>query len=255
MLSIWQRRNLIFLLASREIESRYRQSILGGLWILVRPLSLVFVFTYIFKAVAQLDSSIAPYPVMVLTGLFCFEYFSSLITRLSNCFLANRSLVERVYCPRIIFPISAILVSLFDSFFVFTVLLLLIFAFGVSISSNIIFIPIFILLTTLLGLGIGLVLATVTVWFRDISHLITFVMQAMLLITPIGYETSNLPEHLSTVVDYNPIAKLVDYYRWSFYGAPLNADNQFIFGSTIAILIIIGFIIYNKFQKYFADVI
>tara|TARA_A100001015_G_C15002808_1_gene719308 strand:- start:1050 stop:1781 length:732 start_codon:yes stop_codon:yes gene_type:complete len=243
------------MMAKREVQSRYRQALLGIFWVVARPVMLLVVFTYIFKGVANMNASLVPYPVMVFTGLLFFEYFSACTNRISNSFLSNRALIEKVKCPRLIMPISAIMVCLFDSMFIFATLLILMAMLDVGLSSNIIFLPILILATTSLAFGFGLFLATITVWFRDLAQIIAFLLQGLMWVTPIGYEFSSLPEGIANISYYNPLAILVEQYRWAIYASP-SADFDFSFLlACIASFLILGLAVFFRFERNFADVI
>ena len=253
---LWGRRHLVRMLAVQEIKARYKQSILGGLWAVVRPLILMIVFTYLFGSVANLPASGVPYPVFVFAALIAWDLFANIVIGCASSITSNKVLVERLYCPRILFPVSAVFVAIFDfaiAFAVFCVLMLLL---GVIPSANIIWLPVLMLAVVLTGLAVGLWLAAIAVWLRDVKFVVTYLMQLMLLLTPVGYGAAAVPEKYAFIVSWNPMASMVEAFRWSLLGTP-GPDLQFglMAAGVTAVLLVGGVLFFNTLERSFADVI
>ena len=253
---IWDNRHLIRLLAERTIKARYRQALLGVFWVAARPLLMMVAFTFLFNTVAELSVPDVPYPVFVFAGIICFEYTSIMLRRLAMSVTSNNVLVSRVYCPRIVLPMSAVLVGSFDLIFMLATMGAVLLVFGVAPSPNIVFLPLIIGLTMILALSIGLWLSAICVWIRDIRFMTTYALRIVMLLTPIGYAASSVPESFRPLVIYNPLALLVDLYRWSILGMPVQSDVAVVpVALTVAVLLVGGGYFFKTLSRTFADVI
>jgi lipopolysaccharide transport system permease protein len=253
---LWVRRYLVWMLTVRDIKVRYKQSVLGFMWAVVRPLMLMIVFSYLFGSIANLPNNGLPYPVFVFAALIAWDLFANIVQGCANSITSNKAAVEKLYCPRLLFPISAVLVALFDfaiTFFVFCVLLL---AFGIPPSGNIIWLPLLVLAVVFAGLSVGLWLAPVAVWLRDVKYAVSYMLQLMLLLTPIGYGATAVPEKFAFIVTWNPMASLVETFRWSLLGTVSPSLHiGLISAGVISILLIGGVLFFNTLERSFADVI
>ena len=240
--------NLGFTLALRQVKAKYRQSFLGVLWIGIQPLSYVLLFTFIFQYIAQLKSLIVPYPVMIVTGIFCYSLFSSSLLLVSQSFISNKALILHTNCSKLTFPITAILVSIIDN-------LLVIFFYMVPISSNIVYLPVIIILNIFFAFSLGLFFGCLIVWLRDFRFIIQYSLQLLIWITPIGYKHQNVNENIQFIINLNPLTHLVILYRWSIYGDSLiSFDFKFLI-ITIIITFVLSIISYMSLNKRFTDVI
>ena len=253
---LWARRHLALMLAIREVKTRYKQSMLGFIWAIARPLIQVIVFTYLFGSVAKLPSGTVPYPLFVFSALLAWDLFSNIVQGCAASIISHRVVVERVYCPRLIFLVSAVFVALFDfavSVCVFLVLMLL---YGVMPSLDLIWMPLILMVVVLSGLSIGLWLAAAAVWMRDIKFIVSYVIQLMMLLTPVGYGGSAVPEQFRFLVDMNPMAIIVEAFRWCILGLPGPVVGvAMLGGGIICVLLVGGMLFFNSLERSFADVI
>lgn len=244
------------MLMVREVKSRYKQSLLGGLWAVIQPLMTVVVFTYLFGEVAGLPTHDIPYPIYVYAGLLGWNVFAGVVDGSATSIISNRVVVERVYCPRLLFPISSILVTMFDLMISFCMFCVLIAFYGYMPSTHIVFLPLLILLAIVTGLSLGLWLAAIAVWLRDVKFITTYLIQLLLLLTPVGYGASNIPEAYQFLITYNPMAPLVDLFRWCILGTDLPALTTMVSASSVMLVMLIGGVFFfNSLEKSFADVI
>ncbi len=253
---LWNRRSLVWLLTVRDIKARYKQSVLGLFWLVVRPIIIVTIFSYVFGSVAKLPSNDIPYPLFVFAALIAWELFSSIIIGCANSIVSNKVIVERIYCPRLIFPIGTVLAAIFDFLFAFLVFLVILLVYGRYPNSEIIWLPILALGVIFAGLSIGIWLAAISVWFRDIKFAVTYLVQLMLLLTPIGYGQNVIPKTYYFIVLLNPLSSLIEAFRWCLLGtvAP-NITSLLISSLIIFILLTGGILFFNKLERSFADVI
>jgi lipopolysaccharide transport system permease protein len=253
---VWLRRNLATMIASREIKVRYRQSLLGFAWAGVRPLAMVFSFTYLFGKMAGLPSDGVPYPVYVASAMLAWDFFANIVTGCAGSVTQNRVMVERVYCPRILFPLSAVIVSLFD-FFVTALVLVGLFAIaGFMPSKNIVYLPFLLLCVVVLSMSVGLWLAALAVWLRDVKYTVGYVLQFLLLLTPVGYGAASVPTKYAAIVNANPMATMIEAFRWCILGTAGPSLEHIAFAAGItAALLVGGALFFNSLERSFADVI
>lgn len=254
---LWQNRQLLWILAKRDISVRYKQTALGMAWSIIRPFATMSVMAFVFDMVAKLpgDPGI-PYPLMILGGITIWTLFSSTFTQISNSITLNSNLVSKVYFPRLIMPLSAIWVGFID--FLISLALFI----GLSLwyqyipSVNIIFLPFFILLTFITSLGFGLFFAVINVRFRDIGQLIPFLIQVGFYACPIAY-SSRLVEEKSFywIYNLNPIVGLIDGFRWCLLGSKAFFNVESLYSSvTISIVALLLSVMYfRKRENTFVD--
>jgi len=253
---LWARRHLAWMLFTRGVKSRYKQSMFGMLWAVVNPLVTIVTFSFLFGTVAHMPTGGIPYPVYTYAALLAWNLFAGVVRDCSNSVTTNRVMVERIYCPRLILPLSTVLLSLFDfaiSFVLFGVVMLI---FGYTPSANIIFLPLLLLLVILAGLSVGLWLAAASVWLHDIKFVVSYVIQLLLLLTPVGYGAASIPARFSFIVKYNPMATLCEAFRWCLLGTPMPVVASATISSFVLILLLIGSLVFfNEMERSFADVI
>jgi homopolymeric O-antigen transport system permease protein len=254
---LWARRHLATYLSANLIRRRYRQTAIGFLWAIVRALGLVAVFSYLFGTISNLNSNIEiPFPLFVFCGVLAFDLFSNIVIGCANSIITNRPIVDRVYCPRLILPISAVLVAGFDFAIVLSLFALMFFVFGFVPSLNIVFAPLIIIGVVLCGFALGLSLGAVAVWFRDVRFAVAYVLQLLMLVTPVGYAASAVPTKFSFLVTLNPMAIMIEALRWSFFATPLPSPLLIAAGvAEIGLMLGIGFWCFAMLERAFADVI
>lgn len=253
---IWARRHLIWMLSVREIKTRYKQSMLGWMWAVIRPLAVMVSFTYLFGAIAKLDTDGAPYPIYVFAAQLAWDVFASIVLGCTTSVTANRVIVERVYCPRLVFPLSTVLVALFDFLISSALFCVLLLVYGYAPSANILWLPLLIVGVILAGLSVGLWLAALAVWLRDMRFFVNYIIQVLMLLTPVGYGAANVPENFSFMIDWNPMATFVELFRWALLSSPLpDIGNIYISASVMLAFLVGGLMFFNALERSFADVI
>lgn len=253
----WRHRELLMFLVWRDLLIRYKQTIIGTSWVLIRPLMTMLVFTFVFGNVANLSSGNVPYSLVVFTGLLPWTFFSTSLSECSNSLVSNSHLISKVYFPRLIIPITSIVVSAVDFLITFILLFLLIIWLQFIPSWNLFFIPFFILLTFLVSLGLGLWTASLNVRFRDFRHVIPFIIQLGVYISPVGYSSQLLPEKWRLIYSINPMVGVIDGFRWAILGGEFSIywTGLLISFCMSVLLVISGIWYFRKTESTFADVI
>jgi lipopolysaccharide transport system permease protein len=213
--TIWQRRSLLFYVTRRDLTVRYKQTLVGISWVLIRPILTMLIFSLLFGSIAKLDSSGLPYGFVVFAGIVPWFLFANLFGETSNSLIANATMVTKVNCPRLIFPISTLIVGLVDFSLGFLLLLAMMLWYSVPIQWEIIFFPIFILSAAMLAIGLGLMAATLNARYRDFQQLIPFVLQLGIYLSPVGYLNQLVPKKWELLYSLNPIAGIINGFRWS----------------------------------------
>jgi lipopolysaccharide transport system permease protein len=249
-------RDLFFFLAWRDILVRYKQTSIGIAWAILQPLFTVIIFTFVFGKIANLPSGEIPYFIIVLCGLLPWQFFASGFAESSNSLITNSNLITKVYFPRIIIPLGSIIVFFVDFLISATILLSMIIFYHISPNLNIFFLPLFILLLFTFTAGAGLLIGSLNVKFRDFRYIIPFITQLGLYVSPVGYSTSVIPDKWKLLYYLNPMAGIIDGFRWSILG-----DKSLYFpGIFTSIMIIILFfsfslLYFRRVEKNFADII
>jgi lipopolysaccharide transport system permease protein len=255
-------RELFYILTWRDLKVRYKQTVLGVAWSVVRPLLTMIIFTVVFERAAGLkaDDPSVPYGLFVLAGILPWQFFSNALGESSNSLLGNANLISKVYFPRLIIPASAVITSMVDFFITFVLLLCTFAYYGYTPSIRIIFMPFFVILTFFCAFGIGLYITALNVKYRDFRYIIPFFIQFGLYITPVGFSTklllSKLPPFFQTVYMLNPMVGVIDGFRWCFFeNSPLSIPTLlYSIGMTI-LFMFIGIRTFRKMERHFADLI
>lgn len=258
-IDLWRFKELFFVLSWRDIKVKYKQTAIGIIWALLRPLLTMFIFTFVFGNIAGMSSEgNAPYALMVFSGLLPWTFFSTAFVSASESLISNSNILSKVYFPRLILPVSAIITSLIDFLISIFILFLLMCFFKFMPTWRIFILPLFVLLAFLPTFAFGLFFATLNVKYRDFRYVIPFIVQLGLYISPVGFSSSVIPEKWKLLYYLNPISSLIDCFRWSIIGD--EKLNPFTSNFILSISISLFFLIYsiNKFRKMektFADLI
>lgn len=256
---LWMNRQLLWILSKRDISVRYKQTLLGIAWSVIRPMMTMLIMAVVFSLIARLppDPGI-PYPLMILGGLTIWTFFSSSFSQISNSIVLNSNLVSKVYFPRLLMPLSAVSVGFIDFLISLGLFMGLSIYYGQPPSINIVFLPVFVILTFLCSLGFGLFFAVINVRFRDIGQLIPFIVQIGMYICPIAYSTRLVLEDHPTFYKFyimNPIVGIIDGFKWCLLG-----DNSYfdpnslystLFVSSIALFLSVMY--FRKKENTFVD--
>ncbi|MBB5751888.1 ABC transporter permease [Prosthecomicrobium pneumaticum] len=216
---LWHYRELFAILAWRDVTVRYKQTVVGVLWALVRPLLTMIVFTVVFGRLAGLPSDGGvPYPVMVMAGMLPWFLFSTILGSASNSIVSNGNLISKVYFPRLIVPLSACAVALVDSAITFVLLVGLMLSYGVAPDWRIVFLPGFVLLAVLASVGPALILTALNIRYRDFGFIVPFIIQFGMYVSPVGFSSAVVPEEWRLLYSINPVVGVIDGFRWSLLG-------------------------------------
>ena len=252
---LWRYRELFYFLSWRDILVRYKQTVIGIAWSVIRPLLTMIVFTIVFGKLAKLPSGGAPYPVLVFTAILPWQYFANALSEASNSLISNQNMISKIYFPRIIMPTSTIIVALTDFLISFVLLGITMAVYRFVPSWKIVFMPLFLLLATILSLGMGYLFSALNVKYRDFRYVIPFIVQFGMYISPVGFSSDIVPIRYRFWYSLNPMVGVIDGFRWSIIGKGAAIYwPGFILSIVITILIIIwGFWYFRKTEKTFAD--
>lgn len=256
LLDFWNYRELFFTLAWRDIVVRYKQTIVGLLWTVLRPVATMVVFTVVFGKIAKLPSDAGvPYVLMVFGGMLPWQFISGTITTGCDALVGNAALISKVYFPRMIIPTARIIMSLVELLINGVLFALLFVWYGHAPSWNIIFLPLFLAIAVLLALGVTYFVSSLNVKYRDFQYVIPFIVQLGLYISPIGFSSSVVPEKWRMFYVLNPVVGIVDGIRWCLFDSPL-MKGAVISAAVISVLFFLfGVWFFRKVESEFADFI
>ncbi|WP_287963175.1 ABC transporter permease [Alcanivorax sp.] len=255
---LWHYRELFYFLAWRDILVRYKQTIIGVAWALIRPFLTMVVFTVVFGKLAKLPSDAgSPYPIMVFAGMLPWQFFAAAFTEAANSLISNSNVISKVYFPRLIIPTSAVIVSFVDFLVSFGILVLLMVWYEFVPDWNVLLLPLFMLVAFFVSLGSGLWIAALNVKYRDFRYIVPFIVQMGMYISPVGFSSSIIPEQWRLLYSLNPMVGVIDGFRWTIIGG----DYQmywpgFLLSLAVVTFLLVGGIYYfRKTEKTFADLI
>jgi lipopolysaccharide transport system permease protein len=253
---LWEYRELLYFLIWRDIKVRYKQTVLGAAWAIIQPFFTMVVFSLFFGKLAQVPSDGIPYPIFSYTALVPWTFFAQGLSQASNSLVGSANLIKKVYFPRLSVPIATVLAGVVDFLLAFAVLLIMMFYYGIAPTLNIVWLPALVLLALISSLGASLWLSTMNVQFRDVRYTIPFLTQFWLFATPIAYPSSLLAEPWRTLYGINPMAGVVEGFRWALLGTD-TAPGPIIIVSTIVaiVLLVSGAFYFRRMEKTFADVV
>ena len=253
---LWQYRELFYFFTLRDIKVKYKQTVLGFAWAILQPFLMMVIFSLFFGQALNIPSENLPYPIFVFSGLLLWNIFSSGITAAGNSMVSNANIIKKIYFPRLIIPISSVLVSLFDflmAAFVF-IGMLLFYEISIQPFKIIIFIPFSILVTCISTFGLGTLLAALNIKYRDFRYIIPFLVQALLFITPVIYPVSILThEWLKYIIAFNPMYAAITLFRSGFIDTPIQLNLLLISLCSAMILFFAGLYYFRRTEAYFAD--
>lgn len=253
---LWEYRDLLYFLAWRDIKVRYKQTVLGAAWAILQPVLTMIVFSVFFGRLAKVPSDGIPYPVFAFAALLPWQLFAYSMTEAGNSLIGSQHLITKVYFPRLVIPIAAVLGGLVDFGISFAVLLALMLWYGIVPTLAVVTIPLFIILAIATALGVGLWLSALNVKYRDVRYTIPFLTQFWLFLTPVAYSSSLVPAKWRAIYGLNPMAGVVDGFRWALLGekeapGPMLAVSIVI---TVALLVS-GLYHFRRTEASFADTI
>jgi lipopolysaccharide transport system permease protein len=255
---LWLYRELLWFLSWRDVLVRYKQTVIGVAWALIRPLLTLLVFTFVFSRIARLPSEgSAPYTLMVFSGLLPWVFFASALSQTGNSLIENERMITKIYFPRMVMPLSAILVALFDFLIAGAILLGLFLWFGFYPDWHVIAVPLFAALALTAALGPGFLMAALNVKYRDFRYVIPFVVQIGLYLSPVGYGSSLVPEAWRVAYSLNPMVGVIDGFRWSLLRGEASIYWPGFVASLVtnALLLAVGVQYFRRAERSFTDVI
>jgi len=255
---LWHYRELFAILAWRDIAVRYKQTVIGVAWAVVRPFLTMIVFTVIFGRIANLPSDgSAPYPVLVFAGMLPWFLFATILSEASNSLVGNANLVGKVYFPRLIMPASSAVVALVDFAVTFILLLVLMLWFGFLPGWRIVVLPAFVLLAVLASLGPGLLITALNVKYRDFRYIIPFIVQFGVYVSPVGFSSAVVPEQWRLLYSVNPVVGIIDGFRWCLLGGEsrLHPPGFCLSLGVVAAFLWIGVGYFRRTERIFADLL
>jgi lipopolysaccharide transport system permease protein len=257
-LELWRYRELFRVLAWRDLSVRYKQTVIGVLWAIIRPFLTMLVFTVIFGQIARLPADgTAPYPLMVFAGILPWTFFSSGLSEASNSLINNANLISKVYFPRLIVPTATVVVAFMDFLISFVLLILLMVWYRFMPDWRILILPAFVLLAFLASVGPALWITALNVKYRDFRYVIPFIVQFGLYVSPVGFSSSVVPEQWRLLYSLNPMVGVIDGFRWCILGG----QSELYPASMVISIVVTAFFLwfgihrFRKMEKSFADLI
>lgn len=253
---LWHYRDLMYILAWRDLAVRYKQTAIGVAWALLRPALTMLVFVA-FRRISGLQPGSVPEPILVFAAVLPWQFFSSALSESSGSLIGNANLISKIYFPRLIIPLAAVVTSLVDFLITLAMLGVLMLWYGFAPSGQLVALPLFIALAFGLSLGLGLLLAALNVEYRDFRYIVTFIVQFGLFISPIAFTTVNVPEHWRTLYALNPMVGIIDGFRWSILGGHAALDPRTLAPSLVVTIsfMLLGVWYFRRMERSFADVI
>lgn len=253
---LWAYRELLYFLTWRDIKVRYKQTVLGAAWAIIQPFFTMVVYSLFFGKLAGIPSDGVPYPIFSFAALVPWTFFAYGLNQSSNSLVASANLIQKIYFPRLVIPISSVISGVVDFFLAFLVLLGMMLFYGIYPTVNILWLPLLLMLVFATSLGVGLWLSALNVKYRDVRYMLPFITQVWMVATPIAYPSSLLPEAWRPLYGLNPMVGVVEGFRWALLGTR-TAPGPMIIASVLAILVILvgGAFYFRRMEKTFADVV
>ena len=253
---LWRYRELLYFLVWRDVKVRYKQTVLGAAWAILQPFFTMVVFSIFFGRLAKIPSDGLPYPIFAYCALLPWQLFAHALTESGNSLVGNQNLITKVYFPRLVIPLAAVLSGVVDFAVAFVVLLGMMVYYGTVPTSAAVTLPVFLFLVLATALGVGLWLSALNVQYRDVRYTIPFLTQTWLFVTPVAYPAKLVPEAWRAVYGLNPMAGVVEGFRWALLGTasppgPLLAVSV----AAVLTLVVSGLYYFRRMEKTFADVV
>lgn len=251
---LWDYRELLYFLTWREVKSRYRQMALGPIWIILKPFATMVVMSLVFGKIAKIPSDGLPYPIFNYTALLPWQLFAVSLSKASTSLVTNMSMMSKVYYPRLTMPISSAASGLVDFFMAFLILVAMMIYYGVVPTWHVVFLPVFIMLALFAAMGIGLCLATLSVKFRDVKFGVEHAIQIWIYASPVVYPASMVPEAWRDIYMLNPMAWVIEGFRWSLLGKGQSPDWSLAVTSALVFLIlVVGAYTFRRTERTIVD--
>src|SRR3990172_3912430 len=252
---LWEYRELLYFLTWRDIKVRYKQTVLGAAWAIIQPLFTMVAFSIFFGRLAKMPSDGVPYPIFSYSALIPWTLFANGLSQSSNSLVGSANLIKKVYFPRLVIPVAAVIGGLPDFALSFAVLILMMFYYGIFPTAAVIWLPLLLLLAFMTALGVGLWLSALNVEYRDVRYIIPFLTQFWLFATPIAYPASLLSEPWRILYGLNPMVGVVEGFRWALLGTATKPGLMILVSALASLLVLIsGAFYFRRMERNFADV-
>lgn len=253
---LWTYRELLYFFIWRDLKVRYKQTLIGALWVIVQPLLTMIAFTIFFGRLAHIPSDKLPYPIFYYSALLPWMYFAGALQNATNSMIDNQRVITKVYFPRILLPMAAVGSGLVDFAIGFLVLVGMLLYYRITPVSGIVLFPVFLLLAVLTALGVGIWLSALNAIYRDVRYLVPFLIQFWMLASPVAYSSTLVPGRWRSLYGLNPMAGVIESFRWSLTGHG-QAPNVLLAGSVVMVLLVlvIGIAYFQKVESTIADVV
>ena len=252
---LFEYRDLFLILAWRDLRVRYAQTFFGLLWAFIQPLATLLIFTLIFGRAIKVDTGDIPYPVYALAGMLAWSYFAYVLNQSGQSIIGAQEMVKKIYFPRLIIPLSKAATGFVDFAITLLFLIVLMIYYGVAVSSNIIQLPIYFVLDVMGALGVGIWVSSLTIRYRDFQHVVPFLVQVGLYATPIAYPASLVPEKYQLIYHLNPMAGVVEGFRWSIIGSGPLSEYAWLSFVVIILLFVTSLFYFKRVERVMADIV
>lgn len=254
---LWEYRELLYFLTWRDVKVRYKQTVLGAAWAIIQPFFTMVVFSLFFGNLAKIPSDGIPYPIFSYAALVPWTFFANGMSQSSNSLVGAANLIKKIYFPRLVIPISAVVSGVVDFALAFIVLLGMMLAYGIVPTVNVIFLPLLLLLAFVTALGVGMWLSAMNVQFRDVRYTVPFLTQFWMFATPIAYPSSLIQNDLlRTIYGINPMTGVIEGFRWALLNTDTAPGPMVIVSSLAAVVLLVsGAFYFRRMEKTFADVV
>ena len=252
---LWNYRELLYTFIWRDVKVRYKQTVLGFLWVIIQPLFMMVIFTFFFGKLAGIPSDNVPYPLFVLAALLPWALFSEGITRSTLSMVSNAAIMTKVYFPRLIMPLSGVISPLVDFIMSMSVLVVMMVYYGYVPTLMVVFLPIFIVLAMATSFSVGIWASALNVKYRDFQYTIPFLIQIWLFASPVVYPSSLLPESLQFLYNLNPMVAVIEGFRWVLLGTEAPGSGTFISVGLVIALLISGLFYFRRMEQYYSDIV
>jgi lipopolysaccharide transport system permease protein len=253
---VWQYRELLYFLTWRDVKVRYRQTALGVAWAVLQPLLTMAIFSVVFGRLAKLPSDGLPYPIFTFAALLPWQLFAGALTRAGTSLVSSSNLLTKVYFPRLIIPIAAVAAGLVDFAIAFAVLIGLTLYYGVVPGAGVVWLPFLVLFALLAALAVGLWLSALNVKYRDVQHLIPFLVMAWMYASPVAYSANLIPGgKLRLLYALNPMVGVIQGFRWALAGGEPPGQMIFVSAAVVVVLLFGGLFYFRRMERVFADIV
>jgi lipopolysaccharide transport system permease protein len=253
---LWSHRELLYFMIWRDVKVRYKQTLLGIGWAVLQPIVTMIIFTLIFSMVANVPSDGVPYPIFALAALVPWNYFASALSRATTSIASNANLITKIYFPRLFIPLSSVVSCVVDLFFSLIVLVGMMIWYQVPPNRHLLALPGFVLFAAVTAFAVGLWLSALNAKYRDVGHLIPFLVQCWLYASPVGYAASLVPEKWRLLYSINPMVGVIEGFRWAFLGtAAPDLSVMAMSGVIVVVLLFGGLVYFRRMEVTFADVV